>query len=141
LVLDFLFSSGLYGCIVGVELEKDLCAMKRFTVSAFALAAGLVTAVPAVAQDVITRQGNETAMEMAMRVGACGGQGINSAEFVESGGLRLQVQCAGGFMTSDAGNAGMTGGLGGGGAAAAVGLLFVAAVAGAGGSSGTTGTN
>ncbi|WP_296762248.1 hypothetical protein [Sediminimonas sp.] len=107
--------------------------MKRFTVSAFALAAGLVTAAPAVAQDTFARQGNETAMEMAMRIGACGGQGINNAEFVENGVTRLQVQCPGGI-------AGMDGGLGGGGAAA-VGLLFVAAVAGASGSSGTTGTN
>ena len=50
-------------------------------------------------------------MEMAIRVGACDGAGINNAEFVENGGIQLRVQCAGGAAFD---GQGMAGGLGNG---------------------------
>ena len=97
------------------------------------LATGFATAMPAVAQDALTRQGGETAMEMAIRVGVCDGAGITNAEFVENGGTQLRVQCAGGAAFD---GQGMAGGLGTGGVLAA-GVLFIGVVAAAGSSSGT----
>ena len=113
--------------------------MKKFAFSAIALATGLATAMPAVAQDPLARQGDETAMEMAMRVDACSGAGITSAEFVENGTTQLRVQCAGGAMATDGTVAGMTGGLGGSAPWIAFAVLAGAVAAGSGGSS--TGTN
>jgi hypothetical protein len=78
--------------------------MKKITLSAVALVTGLATALPAVAQDQLVRQGDETAMEMAQRVDACDGAAISDAEFFDNGTTRLRVQCAA--------VAGMTGGLG-----------------------------
>jgi len=95
--------------------------MKNYALSALALAAGLATALPAVAQQTAVRQGNETAMEMASRINACGGA-ISSANF-SNGGQLLKVQCIGGA-------AGLEGGLGvaaaAGGAAAIIAVVAIA---------------
>jgi hypothetical protein len=105
--------------------------MKNYALSALALAAGLTTALPAVAQQTAVRQGNETAMEMASRINACGGA-FSSANF-SNGGQLLEVQCIGG--------AGLEGGLGGAAAAGAVGVgVAVIAIASGGSSSSTTTT-
>lgn len=106
--------------------------MKNYALSALALAAGLATALPAVAQQTAVRQGSETAMEMASRINACGGA-FSSANFT-SGGRVLQVNCIGG--------AALEGGLGGAAAAGAVGVaVAVVAIASDGSSSSTTTTN
>ncbi|MGR3462107.1 MAG: hypothetical protein ACU0AX_09480 [Roseovarius sp.] len=105
--------------------------MKKVTGSALALVAALATALPAVAQQSAVRQGNETAMEMAARIGVCGGAGINTARFSGSGDT-LRVRCANA-------PAGMEGGLGGG--ALLAGLVVVAVVAAASGGSGSSSTS
>lgn len=108
--------------------------MKNFFGLTLAVAACLSTSLPTIAQQAAVRQGNETATEMAARIGACGGAGIESAQF-DAAGETLTVRC------SDA-VAGMEGGLGSG-AVIAAGLVIVAIVAaasGGGGNSSTPGT-
>ena len=87
--------------------------MKKISFPAIAVATGLVGVLPAVAQDQLLRQGDETAMEMAQRVGACDGAGISDAEFVQDGGTVLRVECASGAVAMNGAFAGMAGGLGG----------------------------
>jgi hypothetical protein len=108
--------------------------MKTVTGSTLALVAGLATALPAIAQQSAVRQGNETAMEMATRLGVCRGAGIETARFGGAGDT-LRVRCVNA-------TAGMEGGLGGGGAilAGLVVVAIVAAASGDGGGSSTPGT-
>jgi len=110
--------------------------MKKTTISAFTLSAGIAMAMPATAQEAVVRQGDETARDMAIRIDACDGAGVVTAEFietVEADGIRLRVECAAGAALN-VNN--MTGGLATGGAIAA-GVLFLVIVGGAGASSGT----
>lgn len=86
--------------------------MKKISFPAIAVAIGLAGATPAVAQDQLLRQGNETAMQMAQRVDACDGAAISDAEFVEDGGTVLRVECGSGAVAMD-GAFGLAGGLGG----------------------------
>jgi len=79
--------------LIKEKLGRDLSAVKKFAVLAFALAAGLATGAPAGGSV------NETAMGMAMRVDACGEAVITSAEFVDNG-ARLNLLCAAGEMRS-----------------------------------------
>jgi hypothetical protein len=114
-----------------LNCKRDFYAMKNYALSALALAAGLATALPAVAQQTVVRQGDETAMEMASRINACGGA-FSSANF-SNGGQLLEVQCIGG--------AGLEGGLNGAAAAGAVAAgVAVIAIASGGSSSSTTTT-
>jgi len=108
--------------------------MKSIAASTLAFAAALTAALPSVAQQSAARQGNETAMGMAARIGVCDGAGIESARFDETEST-LRVICAGEAV-------GMEGGLGAGGAIVAVLAIvaIVAAASGGGGSSSTPGT-
>lgn len=107
--------------------------MRKFTVSALAVAAGLSVGAPAMAQEGFTRLAGESALQMASRINICGGASLNSATFV-SGGTQLQAVCA-----RPGAPAGMGGGLG---TAAAVGggIVAVAAIASNSGSSSSTTT-
>jgi hypothetical protein len=126
----YFLRAGLCVCSA-LNCKRDFYAMKNYALSALALAAGLATALPAVAQQTAVRQGNETAMEMASRINACGGA-FSSANF-SNGGQILEVQCVGG--------AGLEGGLGGAAAGGAATVVAVAVLASGGSSSSTTTTS
>jgi hypothetical protein len=114
--------------------------MTKFGTIILATIFGVTSAVSVAAQAPVVRQGNETALQMATRIGACAdGSAITSANYAENGTL-LQVRCAGA-------GGDLSGGLGTGGAVAlgVVGIAIVAAAASGGGSgsstTGTSGTN
>ncbi|MBE0454311.1 hypothetical protein [Roseovarius autotrophicus] len=111
--------------------------MIKFGTLALAAILGISSSLPVVAQQAFARQGSETALEMASRIGACGnGASIASANFAQGGSL-LEVRCAAGTGGD------LSGGLGSAGAVAAgvVGIAIIAAAASGGGSSSSTGTN
>lgn len=111
--------------------------MTKFGTIILATIFGVTSAVSVAAQAPAVRLGNETALEMATRIGACAdGSAISSANFAENGTL-LQVRCVA------AGGGNLSGGLGTGGAVAlgVIGIAIVAAAASGGGSSSTTTTN
>ncbi|PKQ12452.1 MAG: hypothetical protein CVT70_08855 [Alphaproteobacteria bacterium HGW-Alphaproteobacteria-1] len=111
--------------------------MTKFGTIMLATIFGVTSAVSVAAQGAVVRQGNETALQMANRIGACAdGSAILDANYAQNGTL-LQVRCAG--VGGD-----LSGGLGTAGAVAlgVIGIAVVAAAAsGGGGSSSTTGTN
>ena len=127
----YFLRAGLCVCSA-MNCKRDFYAMKNYALSALALAAGLATALPAVAQQTYARQGNETALEMANRIGACDQSGISAASFFENG-TRLRVACIGG--------AGLDGGLGAAAAGGAATIVAVAVLASGGSSSSTTTTS
>ena len=109
--------------------------MKKITVSTLAVVAALATSVPVTAQETATRLEGESAMEMAARLGLCGGSSITSARFVDAGAT-LEARCAAGAAVDNAG----AGGLGTGGTiAAGLGIAAVIGVVAA--SSSSSGTN
>jgi len=110
--------------------------MTKFGTLFMAAIVGISASVPASAQQAFERVGNETAVQMATRIGACAdGTGISSARFTDGGSI-LRVNCV----------AGAGGDLSGGlttGAAVAGGVVAIAVIAAAvsgGGSSSTTAT-
>ena len=107
--------------------------MRRITVSTLAILAGLATPITATAQQSVTRQGDETAGEMAIRIAVCDGSGIENARFADGGGT-LRVSCVDGV-------AGLEGGLGSGPAIAAGAIVLVVVAAASGGSSSSPSTN
>lgn len=110
--------------------------MTKFGTIILATIFGVTSAVSVAAQAPVVRQGDETALQMATRIGACAdGSSIASANFAQDGTL-LQVRCVA------AGGGNLSGGLGTAGAVAlgVIGIAVVAAAASGGGSS-TSGTN
>ncbi len=108
--------------------------MTKFGTIILATIFGVTSAVSVAAQGAVVRQGSETALEMANRIGACAdGSSILSANYAQSGSL-LQVRCAAGAGGD------LSGGLGTGGAVAlgVIGIAIVAAAASGGGSSSST---
>ncbi|MBC7133187.1 MAG: hypothetical protein H5U16_08795 [Roseovarius sp.] len=107
--------------------------MTRFGTIALAAVLAVTSTAAVAAPGSVVRQGNETALELANRIGACGSAGIAGANYAE-GGTVLQVQCAG------AAGGDLSGGLGTGGAVAAgvVSVALIAAAASGGGSSSST---
>lgn len=104
--------------------------MKKFGTIALASVIAVSSAVSVAAQATAVRQGNETALQMANRIGACDTSGgITSAAYTDAGSM-LRVTCVGG---------GLSGGLSTGGAIA-LGVVTVALIAAAasGGSSGSS---
>jgi hypothetical protein len=104
--------------------------MTKFGTIILATIFGVTSAVSVAAQAPVVRQGDETALQMATRIGACAdGSTIGSANYAQNGTL-LQVRCVG---------------AGGDLALGVVGIAIVAAAASGGGSgsstTGTSGTN
>ncbi|MCR9146340.1 MAG: hypothetical protein NXH74_03980 [Rhodobacteraceae bacterium] len=112
--------------------------MKFLKATTFAIAASLVAAVPAVAQQSgPALQAGETAVAYAQRVNACGGAGIIGAAFAQGQQL-VQVRCVGAAAGAGAGT-GMA--MGAPGAAAAAGAAVVVVAVLASDSSSTTTSN
>lgn len=112
--------------------------MSKFGSIVLAAIVGISSILPAGAQQTFQREGNETALEMATRIGACGDRGgVSSAQFV-NGGSALQVTCVAGAGGELAGGLSTGATIAGG----VIVIALVAAAAGGGGSSSsTTGTN